>query len=166
MILLQVRKRNQRVRTNPGSISCRVCVGTVGQHDLAIHVEADPTLELLGLPELVEAEPRLLLLVELGDPARQLQQRREYDGCTPRLRSVRTKRQRYGQETTKWSLARSTVKFPDTGLQLPVRQRRGAVRVHCCSTRKRGIEQPAEINQPTKPKQPSRVVEETRPCRA
>jgi hypothetical protein len=40
---------------------------------------------------------------------------------------------RYGQETTKSkgrSLAPSTVKFPDTGHPLPVRQRRGAVRVH------------------------------------
>ena len=66
-------------------------MGTVGQHDLAANLEADPALELplrvhlrellIPAPEFLQAEYPLFPVVQLGDAARQLQQRRENDAC-------------------------------------------------------------------------------------
>lgn len=66
-------------------------MGTVGQHDLAANLEADPALELplrvhlrellIPAPEFLQAEFPLFPVVQLGDAARQQQQRRENDAC-------------------------------------------------------------------------------------
>lgn len=66
-------------------------VRTVGQHNFSVHLEANPALDLplqiqlreIAIPslELVHAQPPLLPVVQLSDPAWQLKQRREYNTC-------------------------------------------------------------------------------------
>ena len=122
-------------------------MGTVGQHDLAANLEADPALELplrvhlrellIPAPEFLQAEYPLFPVVQLGDAARQLQQRRENDACHCASPSESTLNGAivHGLLDGAKGGGLITVELPDTGLPLPVRKRRRAVRVHLSKKR-------------------------------